>query len=233
MATYGTTPRPYSDNWHPGRQGHAVDQYVCHVTEGSRSSVRSHFNDPGSDASVHWMVCTDGSRDQFVAESDTAFGAGIVDRPAAPLVLARPGVNPNLYSIHVEHEGTGTEPLTPPQLESSAELLHDIRARWPLILPDRTHCVRHHEIRAGKTCPGRIDLEQLLRVSQGFDATVPAREEWPPVVWSPSLGWLVVLEVVSDTEWYFAPIARVRTTLGRDGATRAGTALSLMPLEPR
>jgi hypothetical protein len=109
------TDRLISINHREGRNGHVPDLVVIHVTEGDAHSVRSWFNNPVAEVSAHYMVCKDGAIDRFVAEDDTAWHAGRVDHPTADLVLARPGVNPNAYSIGIEHEGSGTEPLTEPQ----------------------------------------------------------------------------------------------------------------------
>lgn len=45
---------------------------------------------------------------QYVDLSDAAWGNGTIDRPTAKVVLARPGVNPNSYSVSIEHEDGGS-----------------------------------------------------------------------------------------------------------------------------
>lgn len=221
------TRRSAGDNFHSGREGHAVDMLVVHVTEGDRDSVRSWFGLDRSDVSAHFMVCTDGTIDQFVREDDTAFHAGRVLNPTAPLVLERRGVNPNLYSIGIEHEGDGSHELTAPQRAATLELMQDICRRRGIPI-DRRHIVGHHEVFAAKSCPGAISVDRLVAELQGrVPGPAPAR---PVLVWSEfSNDWLVVTRVVSDTEWYFAPLSAVR----RGSVTRATTPLSAMPLVPK
>jgi N-acetylmuramoyl-L-alanine amidase len=217
------TKRLLPVNHTTGRNGSGVDMIVIHVTEGSASSVRSWFAAVQAKVSAHYMVTVDGMIDQFVDENDTAWHAGRVDHPTAPLVLARPHANPNQYSIGIEHEGTGTEPLTAPQREASIQLIRDICQRHSIPI-DRTHIVGHHEVYSLKSCPGAIDVNALVLLAAGDLGT--ARREPPLVVWSPYLDdYLIVTRVVSDHEWYFQRLADV----GRIAPTKATTSLAFMP----
>lgn len=223
--TLAITRRSAGDNFHAGRSGTDVDMLVIHVTEGDRGSVRSWFGLDASDVSAHYMVCTDGTIDKFVDENDTAFHAGRVLNPTAPLVLERPGVNPNLYSIGIEHEGDGQHELGPKQRAASLELILSIARRRPGIALDRRHIVGHHEVYAAKTCPGAINVDRLVAELQSA-APASNRPTQPTLVWSEfAKDWLVVTRVVSDTEWYFVPLTAVR----RGTITRAQTPLSAMP----
>lgn len=203
MTVPNLTKRILPINHTPGRP-RPVDMIVVHVTEGSASSVRSWFAAVQAQVSAHYMVCVDGTIDQFVAEDDQAWHAGRVDHPTAPLVLERPHVNPNAYSIGIEHEGTGTDPLTAPQRAASVELIRDICRRRNIPI-DRRHIVGHHEVYALKTCPGAIDVNALvlLAASAGL---IPTPER-PTIVWSGYLhDYVIVTRVVSDREWYFIPL---------------------------
>jgi N-acetylmuramoyl-L-alanine amidase len=201
-----------------------VDQITIHVTEGSAASVRSWFAAKEAQVSAHYMVCVDGTIDQFVDEADQAWHNGRVDHPTAPLVLARPHVNPNAFSIGIEHEGDGTRPLTAPQRAASVELLRDISRRRPLVKLDRTHIVGHHEVYSKKTCPGAIDVNALVILAKN---NAPLDRPAPPlVVWSGYLGdWLVVTKVVTDTEWWFVSLKDAQ----RGPATRSTNSLAAMP----
>lgn len=206
--------------------GMQVDQITIHVTEGTASSVRAWFADPAADVSAHYMVTKTGAIDQFVDEGDTAYHNGRVSEPTAPLVLQRPGVNPNVYSIGIEHEGDGNDDLTQAQTGASLELIADIVRRHPAIQMNRRHIVGHREVYRRKTCPGAINVDALVG---GVLATVPpapSRPDAPVVVWSDYLkDWLVVVRVVSDTEWYFVPAKAVGTA---QPPMRAQAALSRM-----
>lgn len=149
-----------------GRKGHVPDMITIHVTEGNAQSVRSWFNAPVANVSAHYMVCVDGSIEQFVDEDDTAWVNGRIDHPTAALVLERPGVNPNLFTIGIEHEGTGKQPLTALQREASVSLIRDIAIRRCIPIT-RRHVVGHREIFSLKSCPGAIDVDELVRLARG------------------------------------------------------------------
>ncbi len=230
--TLAITRRSAGDNFHSERRARAdaqlwePDAIVIHVTEGDRASVRSWFGLDASDVSAHYMVCTDGTIDQFVDESSVAFHAGRVLRPTAPLVIERAGINPNLWTIGIEHEGDGKHELTPRQRAASLDLIADIRRRRPKIVADRRHIFGHHEVYAAKECPGAIDVDRLVGEMQGTVAP-SIRSPRPLVVWSEFANdWLIVTRVVDDREWYFTPLTAVR----RGTVTRAQTPLSAMPL---
>lgn len=213
-------------NFHKGRRGNLglVDQVVIHVTEGDAGSVLEWFKDPVSQVSAHYMVTKTGVVYQFVDEADEAFAQGRVDHPTAPLVLARPEVNPNYYSIGIEHEGSGKEELTDAQRKASIELIRDICTRHN-IPRDRRHIVGHHEIYSLKTCPGAISVDKLTAqvASDGHPGSpdIPV----PQVVWSNLLqDYLIVTKRVSDDEWYFVQLK----SLG--AGQKAGAPLSAFPL---
>ena len=149
-------------NFRKGRPpGFAPEAIVIHIIEGSLHSADLHFNDPAAVVSAHYAVGKDGSIHQYVEEGDTAFHAGVVVNPT--WALLRPRVNPNFYTIGIEHEGRPDDPWGEGLYEASAALVAEVAARWDIPLTgDRV--IRHHQIRATKSCPGtKVDIEQLLR----------------------------------------------------------------------
>lgn len=237
MSSLNIVQRPCAvGNFRKGRAlpvGMQIDQITIHVTEGTAVSARSWFNNPAADVSAHYLVAKNGAIDQFVDEGDTAYHNGRVSEPTAPLVLARPGVNPNVYSIGIEHEGSGHDELTPEQRAASIALIANIVRRRPAIQVNRQHVVGHHQVYSKKTCPGAINVDALVNaVAAGWAPVVAAlapdvRPPAPAVVWSDYLhDWLVVTRVVSDTEWYFVPAKGLGTA---QPPVRAAAALSQMP----
>jgi hypothetical protein len=219
-------------NFARGRKSdYAVDMIVIHVTEGSAASAVAWFNDPESEVSAHYMVRKDGVVVRFVKEDDTAWHAGRVSDPTAKLVLARAPANPNGYSIGIEHEGNGSEPLTLAQRIASVSLIRDICARRAIPI-DRTHIVGHHEIYAPKFCPGAISVDALVKEAASAPAPapvtpIPTPGQIPRVVYSPFLGdFLVVTRYVADDDWSFVPARLVGRFVEGD---RAATRLSQMP----
>lgn len=209
-------------NFRAGRR-REIDMIVDHASEGDAASVRSWFNAEVSDVSSHYFVLKNGDVIQFVEDADEAWHAGRVDNPTAPLVLERPGVNPNSYSIGIEHENNGNEPLTPKQLAATVELHQHLSVLHNIPL-DARHVVGHHAVYSKKMCPGKIDVAEIIRLAAAAPGVVTSRPPAPQVVWSDFFhDWLIVVRVVSDSEWYF-----VTTKMVGAGAQRAQTPLSQM-----
>lgn len=150
-----------SGNFQAGRpQDHKPEAIVIHIAVGNLKSVDDHFRNPLSRVSAHYCIGKKGEIHQYVQEEDTAFHAGIVDTPVWPLI--KQGVNPNYYTIGIEHEGMPDDVWPQAQLAASAALIADITERW-YIPCDPLHIIMHRHIRASKTCPGSfITFERIL-----------------------------------------------------------------------
>jgi N-acetylmuramoyl-L-alanine amidase len=160
-----------SSNFRKGRPGgRHPEAIVVHIMDGSFSSGESVFLNPATQKSAHYGISTTGEVHQYVDEGDTAFHAGIVVRPQWELL--KPGVNPNFYTIGVEHAGRPDDVWPDIQLATSAALIGQIAARWSIPI-DEQHIIPHHIIRASKTCPGNfLDVKSLIRrVSQEASPT--------------------------------------------------------------
>ena len=149
-------------NFRKGRpEGLRPEAIVIHIMDGSFAAGESVFRDATTQKSAHYGISKSGEIHQYVDENDTAFHAGIVVNPTWRLL--KPRVNPNYYTIGIEHEGRPDDVRPEAQLSASASLLRDIAARWAIQL-DKEHVVRHREIRASKTCPGNwLDIQELLQ----------------------------------------------------------------------
>lgn len=155
-------------NWHPSpnfsdREGHSISAIVIHVMEGTFEGTRSWFGSKKSKVSAHYGLSFEGEIDQYVQEENAAWHAGLVVAPTSPLVTDyRKGINPNLYTIGIEHEGTRHSPWPSAMYEASVRLSADI-CRRRHITPDRVHIIGHREIRADKSCPGDwLDLNRYV-----------------------------------------------------------------------
>jgi hypothetical protein len=74
----------------------------------------------------------------------------------------KPDVNPNWYTIGIEHEGRADTPWSNALYDASARLIDEICRRWAIPC-DRDHIIGYREIRADKTCPGiEVDLDKLV-----------------------------------------------------------------------
>lgn len=160
-----------SPNFAAGRRGHRPLAIVIHIAEGHVASVDSWFRSMQSKVSAHYLVTQAGKLRQYVREEDTAWHTGLVRNPTwTGLKRDAAGaiVNPNLYTIGVEHEGLATAAWSASMYARSAMLLAELHVRWGIPL-DRSHVVGHREIRADKTCPGFVvDLNRLVAMGRAL-----------------------------------------------------------------
>ena len=141
-------------NFMPGRPGGLRPAaIVIHISEGTLASADAWFNNDAAKVSAHYCVGRSGEVHQYVNEDDTAYHAGSGVDPTWRLL--RPRINPNFYTIGIEHEGRAQDLWPDLQYATSAQLVADIAKRWSIPV-DADHIVMHREIRASKTCPGLV-----------------------------------------------------------------------------
>lgn len=156
----------HANNYRKGRPGNSkIDMIVIHVIEGSLKSCDSWFNNAGAGVSAHYGIGLNREIHQYVKDEDTAYHAGRVDKPTAPLVLELPNANPNNYSIGIEHEGKSNSIWPDTMYEDSARLVATLAKKHGIPL-DRRHVVGHREIYSKKTCPGRGDVDRIVRMAR-------------------------------------------------------------------
>lgn len=168
-------------NFSQGRSGFKPEAIVIHVMDGTLAGTDSWFNDPRSRVSAHYGVGKGGQVHQYVKETDAAHHAGVVDQPRWPLIKPRSNgsgfINPNFYTIGVEHEGKGLDPQAwpRPQLEGSVALVAEIARRWAIPI-DAQHIIPHRDIRRSKPdCPGHgVVLDDYITAVAGIPATAAA-----------------------------------------------------------
>lgn len=107
MAMYDIKQVP-SEN-HTSRDNHVPFVIVNHITAGSLSSVDNWFTSKNNDkASAHFTVGRNGEIHQYVDIRKRAWHAGLtkeaVQFATAPVVLKQK-INPNAYTVGIEHEG--------------------------------------------------------------------------------------------------------------------------------
>jgi N-acetyl-anhydromuramyl-L-alanine amidase AmpD len=150
---------------------------VIHIMAGSLRGTDLWFASPVSSVSAHYGVGKNGEVHQYVHEEDTAFHAGTVDNPSWAGIKKTPAgqfINPNFYTIGIEHEGFPDDNWPAAQQASSVALIAEMAARWHIPL-DRQHVIRHHEIRKSKPCPGdKAPMDELIR--QALAAPPPLRD---------------------------------------------------------
>ena len=149
---------------------------VIHIMAGSLRGTDTWFGSPVSSVSAHYGVGKDGTIHQYVHEEDTAFHAGTVDNPSWTGIRRNAAggfINPNFYTIGIEHEGFPDQQWPPAQIDASAALIAEVGTRWSIPL-DRQHVIMHHEIRRIKPCPGgNAPLDQLIQQASGQQPAAP------------------------------------------------------------
>lgn len=138
---------------------------ICrHIEQGHKEGTRQEFLKPDN-VSAHYAVNLDGSIDQFVDTKYSAWGNGIVtiyDSSVGWLAAAvKAGVNPNLLTISIEHEGLTGQAMPEAQYQASLWLHKKILTENPSIDIENDGLIGHNQIDGinRKFCPG-----------SGFDA---------------------------------------------------------------
>jgi hypothetical protein len=150
-----------SPNFSTGRAGFRPEAIVIHIMQGTLEDTDSWFGATRSSVSAHYGIGRDGEIHQYVAEGDTAWHAGRVNSPSWPMI--KQGVNPNLYTIGIEHEGHTGDAWTTELLETSSSVIAEVATRWGIRI-DADHVVSHASIYAPKSfCPGSgVQLTNLI-----------------------------------------------------------------------
>jgi N-acetylmuramoyl-L-alanine amidase len=219
-----------SPNFFKGRKTYKPIAIVVHIMEGTLDGTDSWFGSTASKVSAHYGIGKTGLIHQYVQESDSAWHAGRVNAPSWKLIKAAGTgtyINPNYYTIGIEHEGNDDSDWTDDMYASSSSLIKAISNRWHIPL-DRDHIIGHHEIYSLKTCPGdKVDLSKLISLASG---NTPAPTPLPPerILQLGSVTSNARLNIRRSPNRNIAPVATVSagTILAYDGFTETGESIS-------
>src|SRR3989338_5731378 len=165
-----------SPNFWVGRKGYRPEGVVIHIMDGTLIGTDSWFANPSSQVSAHYGIGRTGEVHQYVQENDDAWHAGPDDALLSQLI--KTNINPNLYTIGIEHEGKPNDVWTDATKQSSATLIREICQRWQIPI-DRNHIVGHFEIFSKKpNCPAsnKAILDELVALA-GQQTTNPSIED--------------------------------------------------------
>lgn len=140
-----------SPNFWEGRRGQKPLAIVIHMTAGSFDGAKSWLTNKKSQVSAHYLIGKNGNIIMLVEEKNAAWHAGRVLNPTWRRII--PNINPNLYTIGIEHENINGEPMTPAQWRASTALIAEICERWNIQI-DNDHIIKHKSIFGLKSCPG-------------------------------------------------------------------------------
>ena len=163
-----------SPNFTEGRKKYQPIAIVIHIMEGTLAGTDSWFSNKQAKVSAHYGVGRSGEVHQFVDEKNTAWHAGRVTNPSWSLIKKAGNavfINPNYYTVGIEHEGTVDTDWTDAMYESTSTLIAEISKRWNIPI-DRNHIIGHHEIYAVKACPGhKVDFSKLISLAVNKSTT--------------------------------------------------------------
>jgi N-acetyl-anhydromuramyl-L-alanine amidase AmpD len=132
-----------SPNFGQGRSGYKPEIIVLHIMDGSLVGTDNWFSNPISKVSSHYGAGFAGEIHQYVQDINTAWTQGYHE--GATFKLHKPGVNPNLYCLSIEHEGHDLSIVHEAQIAASVELIKSLAAKWNIPI-DRDHIIGHYEV---------------------------------------------------------------------------------------
>lgn len=160
------------------RRGHAPSIIVDHITDGTAASTISWFRSQSNTvSSAHFLVTQTGRIYQFVKIEDNAWANGMSTSElhiATASIVREKGVNPNWYTVSIEHEGIYSKTrgeLTKEQLEATIWLhgyiIDYVKKKWHVDIPrDRKHILGHYQIDPVRKpqCPGeKYPFDTIIR----------------------------------------------------------------------
>lgn len=123
---------------------------VYHIAAGSLAGMDSWFSNPDSSASAHFGIGVNGEIHQYADTLDACWHAGIVLKPDMSIPLIQSWVNnrlnPNFFTIGIEHEGQSGDIPTPAQWDSSIQLSIWLDDNHPTLGNSINEHLRHSQI---------------------------------------------------------------------------------------
>jgi len=167
---------------------------VDHISEGTMSSLIDWFTSKGNTgSSSHFGISKKGEVVQFVKIEDRAWCNGLIKDPSADMIhQVGLDINPNQYTISIEHEGRYRETkgaLTAEQLEASikthAYIIAYVKKHFNFEIPvNRKHIIGHYEIDAINkiNCPGKdfqwFELVQEVQILLNQNTLLDIEGHW-------------------------------------------------------
>ena len=126
---------------------------VNHIMSGTLTGTDSWFTNPASKVSSHFGVGKKGEIHQYVHLNHSAWANGVVNKPNWPLL--QNGVNPNYYTVSIEHEGESGDIMSDAQYQATLAL-HRWLIRTLGIPVTRDNIIGHYRIDSVNRakCPG-------------------------------------------------------------------------------
>lgn len=147
--------------------GYKIIAIVNHIMSGTLTGTDSWFANPASKVSSHFGVGKNGEIHQYVSLDNPAWANGVVNNPNWSLL--QNGVNPNYYTVSIEHEGESGDVMPEAQYQATLAL-----HRWLIgtlgIPVTRDNIIGHYRIDSvnKSKCPGTgFPWDRLFKDLQG------------------------------------------------------------------
>ena len=105
---------------HSALKGYKFIAIVDHIMSGTLAGTDSWFQNPASKVSSHFGVGKNGEIHQYVDTDYPAWANGTANNPNWSLLKS--GVNPNYYTISIEHEGESGDVMPEAQYQATLSL---------------------------------------------------------------------------------------------------------------
>jgi N-acetylmuramoyl-L-alanine amidase len=153
---------------HSPRLGYKVDTIILHATgNSSAKGALSHFRNPFSKVSAHYLIDKDGTIYACVNEARAAWHAGKCFLPYA---------NQRSVGIELVNKNDGVDPYPDPQILALRQLITEIKRRHPI-----RYLVSHAEIakpKGRKSDPKGFDMETLRQWAKlSYTIDTPAAKQ--------------------------------------------------------
>jgi hypothetical protein len=202
-----------SPNYWTGRNGQNVVAICDHIMQSLIESANSWFHNPDAEASAHFGVAQDGRIWQWVRVKNAAWANGITNKSDVGVAwlqkALKQGINPNLLTVSIEHEGYSGQVMPDRQFQSTLKL-HKFLITMFNIPVDREHIIAHAQIDSVNrpNCPGNaFPWGRLLAELKGNITSTPFDPNPDEFVVGP--GMLSKLsdlkEQAATDEQYFTP----------------------------
>lgn len=189
-------------------------------------------------ASTHYFVSYLGFVWQMVEEQYGPYSNALMGKPLP--AIFRPGLNLNLQTLSVEVEGYGAsiaETINERQWTALVMLVRDRCLHYGIPM-DREHILGHYQLASNRTCPGTLDLEELVwRVNEEEDMTPEEVKAIAEKAIADALAGKIVLNLPLEyrahvAEFGWLPWVKLGDTAGTTGESRRMEAVQIRLAEP-
>jgi N-acetyl-anhydromuramyl-L-alanine amidase AmpD len=161
---------------------HTRKSVVLHIAQGPYEGSRGWLTNPDSGVSSHFIISEAGEISQMVSVLDSSWANGLwwdsaykrwraprLDQAHAPFVTPLwpdiiAGVNPNRYTISIEHAGWSGKPVPSAQIDASVRLLRWLAEQFHWTYTPGHTLIRHADVDPldKAFCPGvSFNLAQI------------------------------------------------------------------------